>query len=142
MEYNFFFIMYYFVIEMEQIRRIFRENVFLDLIFRCLKILFLLFFKKDVIGKIGVNLDGLSFLYLKLRVGSFEYLCVIQWVNCFFIKIDVFFWSFEFIFYFIDWWLKEFFNKMYRVKSIQGWKNEIKKYLIFFIFKIQFWFDV
>lgn len=50
------------------------------------------------------------------------------------IKIDALLRSSEPIPHFIDRRSKEPSNKTYRAKSIQGWKNEIKKYLTFFLF--------
>uniref|UniRef100_K1QK59 Uncharacterized protein n=1 Tax=Magallana gigas TaxID=29159 RepID=K1QK59_MAGGI len=113
--------------ETEQIRRTFRENASSDLTFRRSKTLPPLSSKKDVTGKIGANSDGLSPSLRKSRAGSPEYPCVIQRGNRSPIKIDALLRKSEPIPHFIDRRSKEPSNKTYRAKSIQGWKNEIKK---------------
>lgn len=113
--------------ETEQIRRTFRENASSDLTFRRSKTLPPLSSKKDVTGKIGANSDGPGSSFRKSRAGSPEYPSIIQRVNRSPIKIDALLRSSEPIPHFIDRKSKEPSTKQYRAKSLQGWKNEIKK---------------
>ncbi|XP_022318359.2 uncharacterized protein LOC111121381 isoform X1 [Crassostrea virginica] len=114
--------------ETEQIRKSFRNNAPLDLSFRRSKTLPPLTCKKELTGKIGANVEGSRPSLRTNRPVTPEYPCVIKRVNKGTpVKIDALLRSSEPIPHFIDRASKETPKQKYIAKSIQTWKNEIKK---------------
>jgi hypothetical protein len=83
--------------------------------------------RKDITEKIGAVSDGLRPSLRNNRPETPDYPCVIKRVNRSPLKIDALLRSSEPIPHFIDRASKDTPKKQYRAKSIQGWKNEIKK---------------
>ena len=119
---------HFFLSETEQIRKSFRNNAPLDLSFRRSKTLPPLTCKKELTGKIGANVEGSRPSLRTNRPVTPEYPCVIRRVNkAMPVKIDALLRSSEPIPHFIDRASKETPKQKYIAKSVQTWKNEIKK---------------
>ncbi|XP_048732888.1 uncharacterized protein LOC125649400 isoform X2 [Ostrea edulis] len=113
--------------ETEEIRKSFKENGSVGLTLRRSKTLPPLTPRKEITDKIGANSDGSRPSLRNSRPKTPDYPCVIKRVNKSPLKIDALLRSSEPIPHFIDGASKEMPRKQYKAKSIQGWKNEIKK---------------